>query len=123
MYAIRSYYVAHAQEALPGVVGWVEQAMILPENVPVTIKMDTGALTSSMDAQALRRFDRNGKPWVSYDVQAKDRLSGRMTRLHFERPVLRNVRFVITSYSIHYTKLYEASPQPGSDSAVRRQKH
>jgi len=84
--------LAHAQEALPGVVGWVEQAMILPENVPVTIKMDTGALTSSMDAQALRRFDRNGKPWVSYDVQAKDRLSGRMTRLHFERPVLRNVR-------------------------------
>ena len=81
-----------AQDAQPRTVGWVEQALILPENVPVTIKMDTGALTSSMDAQALRRFDRNGEPWVSYDVQANDRRSGRMSRLHFERPVLRNVR-------------------------------
>ena len=34
-------------------------------------KMDTGALTSSLDAKGLTSFQRDGKDWVRFDVETQ----------------------------------------------------
>ncbi len=72
------------------VLGWVEKAMILPGNLVMNAKMDTGALTSSLDAKKLESFTRNGKDWVRFDVEAQDD-SDKVTRQTFEREVVREV--------------------------------
>lgn len=73
------------------IVGWVEKGLILPEQTAVKVKVDSGALTSSMHAINLERFRRDGKRWVRYDVEVKDADTGEMTTLHFERPVYRQI--------------------------------
>lgn len=45
----------------PEIFGWVEEGLLLPEKVSVKIKLDSGALTSSMDAKDLERFEKNGE--------------------------------------------------------------
>ncbi len=83
----------HAEEQLAGqrVVGWIEKGRILPERAAVKIKVDSGALTSSMHAVNMHRFKRQGKSWVRYDVPVKDADTGEMVTLKFERPVYRRV--------------------------------
>ena len=73
------------------VVGWVEKGLILPEEAVVKIKVDSGALTSSMHAVNLERFTREGKKWVRYDVPVVDADTGNRVTLHFERPVFRQM--------------------------------
>ncbi len=72
------------------VFGWVEKAMILPGNLVMNAKMDTGALTSSLDAKKLESFTRNGKDWVRFDVEAQDD-NDKVTSQTFEREVVREV--------------------------------
>lgn len=83
-----------ADEAAPPreVFGWVEEGLLQPENIPVKVKLDTGALTSSLDAKDLERFQKNGDEWVRFKVEVKDRKSGQLVRAPFERKVERNVR-------------------------------
>src|SRR5690606_12635003 len=50
------------------IVGWVEKGRILPEHTAVKVKVNSGALTSSMHAINLERFRRDGERWVRYDV-------------------------------------------------------
>lgn len=73
------------------VVGWIEKGLILPEHTAVKIKVDSGALTSSMHATNLKRFTRKGKKWVRYDVDVTDADTGKRVTLHFERPVFRQI--------------------------------
>lgn len=82
---------AAAQEAGQRVVGWIEKGRILPERAAVKIKVDSGALTSSMHAVNMHRFKRQGKSWVRYDVPVKDADTGEMVTLKFERPVYRRI--------------------------------
>jgi hypothetical protein len=81
-------------DALQGqrVIGWIEKGRILPEAATVKIKVDSGALTSSMHAVNLRRFTRQGKSWVRYDVPVRDADTGERITLKFERPVFRWVK-------------------------------
>ena len=74
------------------VFGWVEEGILQPENIPVKVKLDTGALTSSLDAKDLERFQKGGEEWVRFKVEIKDRKSGQLIRAPFERPVERNVK-------------------------------
>lgn len=74
------------------VFGWIEEGLLLPEKVSVKIKLDTGALTSSMDAKDLERFERNGEKWVRFKVEVKDSDTGRAASIPFERRVERNVK-------------------------------
>ncbi|PJG58267.1 ATP-dependent zinc protease [Aeromonas cavernicola] len=71
--------------------GWVEKGLILPTGVAVKMKLDTGALTSSLDARAITLFKREGKPWVSFLFKATDANSGKTVSQRFERPVERSV--------------------------------
>ena len=73
------------------IVGWVEKGLILPEQTAVKIKVDSGALTSSMHAVNLERFKRDGKRWVRYDVEVKDADTGEAVTMRFERPVFRQI--------------------------------
>lgn len=76
----------------PKVFGWVEEGQLLPEAVSVKIKLDTGALTSSMDAKDLERFEKNGEKWVRFNVEVKDSDSGEAVSIPFERQVEREVK-------------------------------
>ena len=71
--------------------GWVEKGLILPTGVAVKMKLDTGALTSSMDARDLQHFKRDGKPWVRFWLRVTDADSGKLVSQQFERPVERSV--------------------------------
>lgn len=73
------------------IVGWIEKGRILPEHTAVKIKVDSGALTSSMHAVNIEDFKRKGKQWVRYDVPVKDADSGELIKLKFERPVYRRI--------------------------------
>jgi hypothetical protein len=69
------------------VLGWVESVRILPENVRLTAKLDTGADTSSIDAAQPTAFERDGRPWIRFSISD---YKGKPTV--FERPVIRIVR-------------------------------
>ena len=73
------------------IVGWIEKGLILPEQTAVKVKVDSGALTSSMHAVNMERFRRDGKRWVRYDVEVKDADSGEPVTMQFERPVYRQI--------------------------------
>jgi hypothetical protein len=73
------------------VVGWIEKGLILPEHTTVKIKVDSGALTSSMHAVNIDFFEHKGKSWVRYDVPVKDADTGKRVTMKFERPVYRRI--------------------------------
>ena len=83
---------ALAAGAGPKVYGWVEDGILEPEHVNVKLKLDTGALTSSMDAQELKRFSKGGEKWVRFNVEVKDAKTDEWVVLPFERRVERNVK-------------------------------
>jgi hypothetical protein len=51
------------------IAGWVEKITILPWKHIVKAKLDTGALTSSIDARNVERFVRDGHKWVRFDLE------------------------------------------------------
>lgn len=73
------------------VVGWIEKGLILPEHTAVKIKVDSGALTSSMHAVNLDFFKHKGKSWVRYEVPVRDADTGKRVTMKFERPVYRRI--------------------------------
>lgn len=67
--------------------GWLERARLTPGEVVLEAKLDTGAMTSSLDAVEVRQFERDGRRWVAFTVVGTD---GRRVRL--ERPLVRLAR-------------------------------
>jgi hypothetical protein len=78
--ALATCQLSHAKK----VVGWAEKVCILPENVIVTAKIDTGADHSSIDVQAYHLFERDGVRWVRFDIN-----NGQDQSVTFERKVVR----------------------------------
>lgn len=72
------------------VIGWVEKAVLLPGDLSMDAKIDSGALTSSLDAKDLTSFKKDGKDWVRFTVNAEDE-KGTVQSKQFERPVERLV--------------------------------
>lgn len=75
--------------------GWLEYGIVKSADrlgARVTMKLDSGAKTSSMHAEDIEIFERNGKKFVrfsfdtSYDDDEDDRFD-----LAFERPLVREV--------------------------------
>jgi len=73
------------------VFGWVEMAELHPWGVQAKAKLDTGALTSSMHAENIERFERDGAAWVRFTVELEDEATGEQVSKRFERPLHRNV--------------------------------
>ncbi|WP_220718953.1 ATP-dependent zinc protease family protein [Agarivorans litoreus] len=58
--------------------GYVEQATV--EGLSIPVKLDTGADVSSMHAEQVKRFDKNGKPMVTFTYRNSDGLEQKFTR-------------------------------------------
>lgn len=72
--------------------GWVEEAEIEPWGVEIKAKLDSGALTSSLHATDIERFDKDGDEWVRFTVSVEDADDGEQVTRTYERPLYRNVR-------------------------------
>ncbi len=55
------------------VVGWVEFVSLEEHGVIAKAKLDTGAMTSSLHAEKIKFFKRDGKQWVRFKFQKKER--------------------------------------------------
>ncbi|MDD0842564.1 retropepsin-like aspartic peptidase RloA3 [Pseudomonas sp. Gutcm_11s] len=73
-------------------IGWIEEGLLLPENVSLKMKLDTGALTSSMDASDIKRFEKDGEKWVKFNVEVQDSNTEKSVSIPFERKVERNIK-------------------------------
>lgn len=71
--------------------GWVEEGLILPAKVAVKFKLDTGALTSSMHAEDIDRFQKNGEKWVRFDIDLKDNDTDKRVKTRVERKIEREL--------------------------------
>ena len=71
--------------------GWIEKGVLMPYGVAVKMKLDTGALTSSLDARDLKHFKKDGKPWVRFNLVLTDANTDKVVRRSVERPVERSV--------------------------------
>lgn len=80
-------FLSHADEST--VYGWIEQGMLYPGKLPLKVKMDTGALTSSLDARDMTFFDRDGQPWVRFTVNTRD--PGNIKSQTYERKIIKQV--------------------------------
>ena len=81
----------HAEED-PSVYGWVERSTLEPWGVEVKTKLDSGALTSSLDARDIETFDKNDEEWVRFRLELTDEASGEAFEEQVELPLYRDVR-------------------------------
>lgn len=57
---------APAQDRDLEIVGWVERVRLLDPDVLMEAKLDTGAETSSLDVEVVRKFHQGGKRWIRF---------------------------------------------------------
>lgn len=69
------------------VTGYVEWIRIQPGDFVLQARIDTGATHSSLNAENLHRFTRDGKPWVRFSLVDQSNRSGVI-----EGPVQRTAR-------------------------------
>ena len=55
------------------VVGAIERVLLEPQQAIFKARIDTGAQTSSIDAQEITPFERDGKPWVKFKLPLRDK--------------------------------------------------
>ncbi len=48
------------------IVGWVEHARLMDPDVNLKAKLDTGAQTSSLDVEIIKKFRKDDKRWVRF---------------------------------------------------------
>lgn len=74
--------------------GWIEWAWLLPGNIKVKTKLDTGAKTSSIDAIDIEPFERDDEEWVRFRIPLSQRPddSDHGADVRVERPVIRETR-------------------------------
>ncbi|APE31487.1 hypothetical protein BOX17_11350 [Halomonas aestuarii] len=75
-----------------GMFGWVEKAILKPWGVEVKAKLDSGALTSSLDARDIETFEKNGDEWVRFRLKLEDEASGEVFTERMELPRYRDLR-------------------------------
>jgi len=83
--------VTAAAAVAAGTYGWIERMRLEPWGVEVHAKLDTGALTSSIHATGIDRFEKDGDEWVRFTISVKDEQREQTVRRVFERPLYRNV--------------------------------
>lgn len=74
------------------VLGWVEKVRVMPLAATISAKLDSGALTSSMHAEDIETFERDGEPWVRFRIEVDDQRTGRTVSERLERPLYRDQR-------------------------------
>lgn len=54
------------------ILGWVENAWLHDPEMKIKAKLDTGAETSSLDAEIVKKFRKGGKRWVRFIVRDRE---------------------------------------------------
>lgn len=72
------------------VVGAVENVLITPPGEILSARIDTGAVTSSLDATDIEWFERNGHDWVRFKI-INPKTNKEFT---LERRIVRNVKII-----------------------------
>lgn len=85
--AFATIFPANAETAKPKVLGWVEWGLVSNKKIRMRAKLDTGARSSSIHAENVEKFRREGRDWVRFEIRSK---KGERARL--ELPVHRWVR-------------------------------
>lgn len=67
------------------IIGSIENVRLIPPNVVLTARIDTGAKTTSIDAQNITPFERNGKEWVRFDLLVGEK------KYNIERKVMKTI--------------------------------
>ena len=82
-----------ADSRTPGkvIAGWVEKMTVLPWDIVVSAKLDTGALTSSIYAEDIERFEKDDERWVRFTLVLED-ADDEGPRIETEAPLTRSVR-------------------------------
>lgn len=83
------------QAALPATVseqpaeifGWIERVRLVPGDLVIRAKLDTGADNSSLNAPKPKTFKRDGQTWVRFTVRNSEGVEHT-----FEKPVVRTAR-------------------------------
>ena len=83
--------VSTAIQADDKVFGWVENASIEPWGIAVKAKLDSGALTSSLDARDIEMFEKDGEEWVRFRLKLEDQENGETFSDQIERPLYREL--------------------------------
>lgn len=68
------------------VIGAVEKVELPEQKISLNARIDTGATTTSINAQNIKKFERDGKKWVKFEIHNE---SGKLVSL--EKPVTRMV--------------------------------
>lgn len=69
------------------IVGFTETVRLFPHDMEIRAKIDTGARTSSLHAQDIITFVRDGRQWVRFHVTNRDNRT-----VTYERPIVRHVK-------------------------------
>ncbi len=69
------------------IIGWVETVQILPDNISLLAKIDTGADNSSLNATDPIEFRKGGERWIRFSTQM-----GKDKPIILERPLERYTR-------------------------------
>ncbi|MBW2408812.1 MAG: ATP-dependent zinc protease [Deltaproteobacteria bacterium] len=67
--SVLQIYVHNAISAEKQVAGWVENVILFPGNIKIKAKLDTGARNSSLNADQLEEFEREGATWVRFQLK------------------------------------------------------
>jgi hypothetical protein len=65
-------------------VGWAEMAVLHPGSLAIRAKIDTGAKTSSLNAESHVIYEQDGEQWLRFTVDKRDG-----TRLRLDRKIHR----------------------------------
>jgi len=87
--AVMQPAVAHESGPSMAILGTLEEVQILPEDVILEARLDTGATSSSLNALNKQEFEKDGEDWIRFDIidpEDEDRL------ITLERPIERMVR-------------------------------
>ena len=67
------------------IMGWLEAVYLMPSGTLTTAKLDTGAKTSSLNAEQIEHFKRGGVEWVRFVFRSEKGAAS----LHLESPLVR----------------------------------
>jgi hypothetical protein len=70
LFVLTDRAVAAAQDL--EILGWVENARLMDPAITLKAKLDTGAETSSLDAEVIKKFRKGGKRWVRFRLTDRD---------------------------------------------------
>lgn len=83
---------AHAEDhGDKEIYGWVEKAELQPSGTEVKAKLDSGALTSSLQAEDIERFEKNDEKWVRFTTEVVAEDQDEEVSLEYEKPLFRDV--------------------------------